>query len=305
MFLKTMERMSTFIALVECGSFTEAAKRLFCSQSTISHHIQQLEEHFKVTLFNRSGKRVELTKQGEILLGYAKQVNQLMDMATLNLRSSIQQEEHVLPVYVSNYLALYYFPELMIHYRITFPQQHMEIYSYCYEDLKKSLVERRTNWAIMPIYPEDEYIQSEFDVSVMIEDEFKLVFPKAHPWNSRKVLYARDLINQTILLPQSMYIGKYIVDQLIHHKVKVRYLQMSNFEVIKQAVKSGLGISFLPYAAVRDEVDLGELDIRSVSSLEIKRQNGFVVRKSAKLTESEKNLCNTIESYFKLQKGTH
>ncbi|OMF37596.1 transcriptional regulator [Paenibacillus sp. FSL H8-0548] len=303
--MRTIERLSTFIVLAECGTFTEAAKRLYCSQPTISHHIQQLEEQFKVILFYRTGKKVELTKQGIILLDYAKQVNQLMDMASYNLQNSVQQEEQILPVYVSNFIALYYFPELMVHFRNEFPKQQMEVYSFCYDELKRSLLEGRTNWAIMPLYPEDDYIHSEFDISVIIEDDFKLVFPSDHQWVDRKVLYARDLNGQTILLPQSMYISKYIVEQLAQQHITVRYLQMSNFEVIKQAVKSGIGISILPYAAVRAEVEEGGLAVKWVSSLQINRQNGFVVRKNAKLTEYEMVFKRALEGYFNLRLGAH
>jgi hypothetical protein len=63
-----LEKFVTFIVLVDCGSFTETAKKLYCSQPTISNHIQQLEELFDTTLFRRSGKNVYLTRQGEILL---------------------------------------------------------------------------------------------------------------------------------------------------------------------------------------------------------------------------------------------
>lgn len=44
----------------------ETAKRLYCSQPTISHHISYLEDMFNLQLFHRKGKSVQLTKQGGI-----------------------------------------------------------------------------------------------------------------------------------------------------------------------------------------------------------------------------------------------
>ncbi|WP_245980125.1 helix-turn-helix domain-containing protein [Peribacillus asahii] len=61
--MNTLEKMESFIVLAECHSFTEAARRLYCSQPTISHHINKLEENFDSKLFHRSGRKVELTSK--------------------------------------------------------------------------------------------------------------------------------------------------------------------------------------------------------------------------------------------------
>lgn len=51
------KKIETFLVLAQCRSFMETAKRLYCSQPTISNHIQQLEEQFQCKLFHRSGKK--------------------------------------------------------------------------------------------------------------------------------------------------------------------------------------------------------------------------------------------------------
>ncbi|PZD93278.1 hypothetical protein DNH61_21785 [Paenibacillus sambharensis] len=85
--MKALDRFQTFIALAECRSYTETARRLYCSQPTITNHIQQLEELYQVQLFERSGRSVRLTVQGKVLLEYAKQVMDLLDEAALQLQS--------------------------------------------------------------------------------------------------------------------------------------------------------------------------------------------------------------------------
>ncbi|NHN30579.1 LysR family transcriptional regulator [Paenibacillus sp. S3N08] len=289
--------METFIVLAECSSFTETAKRLFCSQPTISNHIQHLEELFKTTLFLRTGKSVQLTKQGEVLLEYAKQMTFLVEEAAIKIKK-VSQQDSVLSVYVSNYIAGYFFSDILSHFHTEFPKQLLEIYTYCYDDLVRCLREGRTNVAFMPIYQEDEYIRSQYDITVLFEDDFPLILPIDHAWSSRKVLYCRDLHNETILLPQSPYLQQYITKQVEKQHVKVRFLQMSNFEMIKQAVKSKLGIAFLPYTTVINDIKHGGLQARSVSSLNLTRTNGFAVRKNTKLTPAETAFCQDVERYF-------
>ncbi|WP_246302983.1 LysR family transcriptional regulator [Paenibacillus plantarum] len=86
--LKLLDKIETFITLAECRSFTETAKRLYCSQPTITTHIQQLEEQFQSILFLRTGKKVQLTKQGEVLLEYAKQMTNLVQEAAIKVKSA-------------------------------------------------------------------------------------------------------------------------------------------------------------------------------------------------------------------------
>lgn len=203
--MKMMERLETFLVLAECGSFTEAAKKLFCSQPTISHHIQKLEEQFGAPLFIRTGRTAQLTRQGEIFLDYAKQIEQTMLQAGSAIESSMKTESSIVSVYVSQYFANYYFDEILPTLHASDPPYRLEINAYCYEALKQALVDRKTDWAIMPYYPDDDFIRSDFAVHALFEDEFMLVLPPEHVLMNRKTIYARDLQGATVLLPRSPF----------------------------------------------------------------------------------------------------
>lgn len=122
--------------------------------------------------------------------------------------------------------------------------------------------------------------------------------PVGHSWTNRKVIDCRDLHNENILLPQSLYLQQYISAQLEQQRVKVRFLQMSNFEIIKQAVKSELGIAFLPSQSVVEDINNGKLITRVVFSLSIKRKNGYVTRKHTLLNSIETAFCKDVQQYF-------
>ena len=297
--MNILEKMETFIVLAECRSFTEAARRLYCSQPTISHHIHYLEQDFDSRLFNRSGRKVELTKQGEVLLSYAKRIQSLVKEASDTIKK-VDCQEQTVSIFVSNYIADYFFSDILKQFENASPPKYIEINSFCYEDLKRSLQDNLTDLAIMPIYPEDFYIMDNYDTSILFEDTLSLIFPANHTWEKRKTLYYRDLHNQTILLPKSLHLQQYIKNQLHSRQIKkLRYLQMSNFELIKKAVKAGRGIAFLPEFSVVKEINNGELSSRPVSGLTIKRKNGLVSRKDIHFTENQKDFCKNIENIFK------
>ena len=67
-----LEQLRTFLAVAECGSFSEAAKRLFVSHSTTSRAVAALEAELGTTLLRRSSRSVTLTPAGEVLVERAK-----------------------------------------------------------------------------------------------------------------------------------------------------------------------------------------------------------------------------------------
>lgn len=64
--------MEAFVAVTEAGSFTRAALRMRLSTPMVTLHVQRLEEHLGVRLFNRSTRRVDLTEEGRQFLSYAR-----------------------------------------------------------------------------------------------------------------------------------------------------------------------------------------------------------------------------------------
>lgn len=70
----TLQQLKYVITVAETGTITEAANKLFISQPSLTNAIHELENEMSVTIFNRSSKGIILSKEGEIFLGYARQV---------------------------------------------------------------------------------------------------------------------------------------------------------------------------------------------------------------------------------------
>ena len=69
----SLKQLEVFVTIVECGNFTEAGRKLYLAQSTVSSHITALEETLRVSLFRRESKRtIELTADGKRVYQYAK-----------------------------------------------------------------------------------------------------------------------------------------------------------------------------------------------------------------------------------------
>ncbi len=70
----TLKQLYYAVTVAETGSITEASKKLFLAQPSLTSSIRELEKEYSVTIFSRSKKGIEVTKEGEEFLGYARQV---------------------------------------------------------------------------------------------------------------------------------------------------------------------------------------------------------------------------------------
>lgn len=70
----TIKQLKYIIAVADAGSITEASKKLFIAQPSLTASIQELEKEYNITIFSRSKKGIKLTNEGEEFLGYARQV---------------------------------------------------------------------------------------------------------------------------------------------------------------------------------------------------------------------------------------
>src|ERR1700730_11396424 len=75
------ELLRSFVAVADCGGFHHAAERLNLTQSTVSQQIKRLELETKRPLFRRTTRSVALTDDGEMLLGDARRLLQLEEVA--------------------------------------------------------------------------------------------------------------------------------------------------------------------------------------------------------------------------------
>jgi len=70
----TLQQLKYVVAVAETGNITEAAKKLFISQPSLTSAIRELEKEMQVTIFNRTNKGVVISNEGDIFLSYARQV---------------------------------------------------------------------------------------------------------------------------------------------------------------------------------------------------------------------------------------
>ncbi|WP_341320399.1 LysR family transcriptional regulator [Solibacillus sp. FSL H8-0523] len=278
----------TFIVLSECRSYTETAKRLYCSQPTVTQHIKQLERSLECTLIQRNKRKIELTNKGEIVLKHAQMICHYEEKMMDAIRQSESEEK--VSLYLSTYIANHYFEEIFgSHFNDE--KLSYEINCYCYNELKNLLFEKKIKFAIMPIYELDPILLQQFDVEMLFREELHLAVSPMHPLAERQILYGRDLEDYEIYVPQGEFYTQAIKMSLQQKNIIPNYSKMSNFTVIAKALHLQSGMAFLPPKVIEQE----GLLFKPVKGLSIRRMMTIVKQKNVVLSTSEQAICEHIK----------
>lgn len=114
-------QLEAFIGVMECGSFSGAAKRLGVSQPTVSAHVAALERELQVKLVNRTTKELSPSPAGTLFYDYATQMLSLRDSSVTAVRQYTGQLHGVVTVAASTVPGQYLLPKLLRGFREKFP----------------------------------------------------------------------------------------------------------------------------------------------------------------------------------------
>lgn len=252
--LKHLNRINTFIAVIDCGSFTKAAERLFISKAMVSVHVKTLEEALGVPLLIRNTRGISLTEAGEILHNDFREIfvniqtslDNISDShrslsGSLNITSTIEfGERYLLPI-AGEFCRLN--PQLKINF---------------YADSSlNDLVTERMDLAIRLGTLRDSELKGRKLSSYSI-----ILVASSHWLKNNSLANPEDLNNAPWIANSNLQTPTQWT--LNHHQqgsVKIRAIarfHSNSSTSIKAMVRAGLGISVLPEWLVREEIASGE-----------------------------------------------
>ncbi len=120
-----LDLLRSFVAVADNGGFTRAAERVGRTQSTISLQIKKLEENLGKQVFERNGKTLRVTSDGEILLTYARKILLIADEARARLMEP--DVEGTVRLGTPEDFATVYLPNVLAQFARSHPQVNLEV----------------------------------------------------------------------------------------------------------------------------------------------------------------------------------
>lgn len=267
-----LRQIRAFVAVAEEGSFTLAAKRIFVTQSAVSHSLRTLEEQLECRLLDRSGKRVITTTEGDLLLIRCRAMLREIDLVTTDLEGLRRWGQTRIRVGAPHSLCHFFIPSLLREFRDCFPKCDPSIEVGDSATLLGQLDEGNLD-LVVGLRPRS---RSEDGYRFMFQDRLAFVVSPFHPWAQKDATIETTLRDQQFIIyakaTETHRLIENWMDQHIGNSNKG--LVLGDMQAIKEMAKIGIGIGIVaPWVAAR-EIEDGSLKVIEMQPPEIEREWG-------------------------------
>jgi DNA-binding transcriptional LysR family regulator len=260
-----LTQLEFFLMVVEQGSFSKAAVRVYRTQPAVSIAVRRLEEEIGAQLFDRSQKTPTLTDAGELVYDYAQRILALRDQARNVVAELRSLQRGRVRIGANESTSLYLLPHLILEYRERHPNVKVEIYRHVSERLPREVLDRNVDFALLAFEPVD----SDLDSFPILQDELVLIMNPDHPLAKRESLKIKELGKESFLAHNVKTGSRYkVVEAFTQHHTPLNVtLELATVETIKRFVQLKIGLAFVPHMCVREELERGTLTTVPVQGL--------------------------------------
>lgn len=278
----SIRQLEVFVALVEQGSFTKAARHLQLSQSTVSGHVADLERRLDVRLVERERSGVRTTAAGQALLRPAREVLQ----AERNARMSVQELSGLLKgtltVGASTIPASYLLPGLLARFHARHEGVALRVLT---GDSRQILERVRTadvEIGVVGAPPRGEGVEDR----LVGEDRLVLILPRDHALARRDRVRVQDVLAHPLVMREDGSGTRAAIEEALGRLVEGRTgdaawrvaCEVGSTEAQRAAVAAGLGLAFVSNLAVENDISAGTVATVAVEGFEVRRRFHLVSR---------------------------
>ena len=288
-----LKPLRAFCQAARLGSISRAAEALFLSQPAVTLQLQALERDLQVRLLERSGRRLTLTREGAALYELARPLVEGLDGLDGEFRNKLKGlEASELHVAAGSSTILYLLPAIVQAFKKTHPTVQLVLHNVTGKDGLALLRSDAVDLAVGSMLD----VPTDLSYAPVYSFDPMLIMAKDHPLSKKENLKLEDLSPHGLILPPKRLTTWRLVD-LVFQQRRVPYtvaLEVGGWEVIKQYVAMGLGISIVTGICLND-ADRDKLEIRNLRDYFPPRSYGVVVRKGKFLSAQARAFSDLVK----------
>jgi DNA-binding transcriptional LysR family regulator len=288
-------QLEHFLAVVDEGSFTRAAERVYRTQSAISQSIKRLEDTVGAPLFARDSPELCLTPSGKLLAEYARKMVRMRDEAMRSLDDLRRLVVGSVSVAAHESAAVYLLPGPLKAYLQTHPEIKVGIYRSRLDEIPRQVLDREVDVGFV----KDEPIFRDLKCVQIHADQMVLIGSPRHPFASRPRVQLRDLAEEHFVLHhQCSATTEKILQLFQQHGAQCKIAaELWSFENVKQFVQEDVGFAIVPRICVRQELEDGTLVQIPLPELDMPRPTRMIFRDKRYLSDAARELIEIVSRY--------
>ena len=288
-----IESLKVFCDLAETESFTKAAQVNGVTQSAVSQQISSLERQFKSLLIERSKKKLRLTREGQVLYDYSKQIIQTYE----SLHSKLQEIKdiisgtirvatiysiglHDLPPYIKKFLKKY--PTVNVHVEYRRANQ-------VYEDVLGNVVDLG-----LVAYPTKD---AKLETIPLRKDPLVLICHPQHALSRHKSVRLKTIAGHKFIGFEPDIPTRKALDKILReHNIQVEVvMEFDNIETVKRAVEIDAGVAIVPLSTITQEVSKQTLAALDIEDDDLFRPLAAIYKKNKVLSPAMKQFLAILK----------
>jgi DNA-binding transcriptional LysR family regulator len=294
----SVPELKVFVAAAEELNFSRAAQRLHLSQSAVSQNIQSIERTYRVELFVRHGRSVQLSEAGQTLLPMARDVlnsARLLEDALVNANGAVAGE---LAIGCATTSGRYFIPNLLASFQREFPNVRTRVSLMGRHAVMEAMLDQTLNLGVVGRCVEHR----DLECQPLFEDRVILIVPVDHPWAQLERVRPADVLEQPFISRENNS-GTFEVlfDNLRQHGIDPENLnvvtELGDAEAVQMAVENGIGITFISEVMAARSLALGRVKKVEVDGFNL-TQRIYIVRHVARaFTRAEAKLWEFVRQH--------
>ncbi|UFP92965.1 LysR family transcriptional regulator [Gloeobacter morelensis] len=279
------EQLRVFVAVAEHLNFTRAAEKLSLSQPAVSSAVASLETYYKVPLFNRMGRRIELTNSGRLLLTEAHKVIQEITTIESKLRETKSLQRGELYIGSSQTVASWWLPPQLQRFRQQYPKVQLKVVSGNTEEIGEWVAAGQVDIGLV----EREFRNKSLTFNAIGGDKMAFVVGKQHPFWERTNIELDELKStRWVLREPGSDVRKFFEYLCFTHNIDADKLditlELPNCAMTKRAAEVGAGVALLSVPLVEKEIKWGALRSLNTVLKPVMERNFYLISRNSQVT---------------------
>lgn len=277
----SLRQLRVFEAVARHNSYTRAAEELHLSQPAVSMQVRQLEDEIELSLFERLGKQVVLTEAGREVFHYSRAIGQSlreMEEVLESLKGVSRGSLRIAVASTVNYFA----PRLMAIFQQRHPGIGLRLDVTNRESLVQMLDSNSVDLVLMGVPPRNVEVEAE----AFMDNPLVVIAPPDHPLAGERAIPLARLAEETFVMREEGSGTRQAMERFFSERGQtIRHgMQMTRNEAVKQAVRSGLGLSVVSLHTIELELETRRLVTLDVEGFPDRRQWYLVYRRGKRLS---------------------
>lgn len=237
-----------FLLVADHGSFRRAAEKSNRSEAAVSMQVKQLELQLGLALFHRTTRSVELTRDGEQLVGSVRKALAEIEAGLKAIRESADLESGTLSIACVPTVAATRLPHILLAFQKEHPRINVHVREVVATELIETIRQRQVDFGIGPKMEAG----SQFSFRPILRDEMYALLPASYKLQRKNGVTLKELSQLPILMLTSLSAFRRELDAMLNARnlTLITKYEVRNPQTLCAMAEAGLGAALLPRISV-------------------------------------------------------